>query len=167
MSEQPPNNHASTGRPPRASRIRQIGLIVALLLIVGWIGFHLLSAAASHGPTDPGLVDWRGDYTAALAEARQRDQRVLLKFTADWCPPCRWMDRNVFSKPSVAKAIESRYMPVKVDATEEAEPEMRMMQRWAVRGIPTMIILNAEGEEIARAPGRVETEALLKWLKQS
>jgi thiol:disulfide interchange protein len=158
-------------RSSHRSRLKQTGLIAALVLIVGWVGFEFLMAAVGDrgsggGDGDaPKLIDWQYDYQTALAKAKARDQPVLLEFTADWCPPCQWMKRHVFSDPEVAQAIESRYVPIRVDASEQAAPERKMMQRWGVRGIPTFIVLDGSGESLMRFAGRRDKAAFLQWVK--
>jgi len=160
-------------RPARQRRPlwRQIAMISAMVLIVGWIGYEIVAASIGQadgaGSDHAGLVDWRGYSQQALAKAKGADQPVLLEFTADWCPPCQWMNKNVYSDPAVAKAIESNYVPIQLDASDRSRSDRRKMADWGVRGVPTLIMLNGEGEEIARAPGRVPKQALLDWLDQN
>lgn len=140
-----------------------VGLIVAVALLAGWVALQLWQPASGSASS---LVTWRSDYDAALAEAERRGQPVLLKFTADWCPPCQWMNRHVYSERRVARAIERRFMPVEVDLTERGRQERAFASKWGVRGIPTLIMLDREGESIARRVGRVRQAALMDWFEQ-
>lgn len=77
----------------------------------------------------------------------------LLYFSAVWCGPCRRV-APVFQK--LQEELENFEME-KIDVDEKSE----LAQAMNVMSLPTFILLNDEGKEVARAVG-TRTEAELR-----
>ena len=108
------------------------------------------------------LVPWRSDLPAALAESRTANKPVLLYFTADWCGPCQYMRRNVFSDEGVATAMQDRYIPVRVDHDQRQD----LIFQYQADGIPWFGVLDPEGRPVRILDRGVETpQEMIAWLK--
>ena len=88
----------------------------------------------------------------------------LLRFTADWCPPCESMKTDVFSKTRVADAIHQRFDAFSVDLTQPNADQESLGARYRVNYLPTLLITDAEGREIARLEAAADADAFLRWL---
>ena len=118
--------------------------------------------AASKLWTPAERVQWRDDLPAALAESRSSNKPVLLYFTADWCGPCQWMKRNVFTDDAVAVAAHGRFIPVRVDHDQRPD----LIVQYQVEGIPWFAVLDQDGRPVRILPRGVETPGeMLAWLK--
>jgi thiol:disulfide interchange protein len=125
----------------RLERYAWIGA-VAVVLWVQWPmlkGVYYQRAGIPAPSTD---IVWRTDLDAALVEARLAGKDVLVDFSADWCPPCIAMKHDVWPDAAVRSALTESYVPVLIDVDRnDVVPD-----RYGVRGIPTVLILDSAGQ---------------------
>ncbi len=132
-------------------------LLLAITAIAVAAPFLLISRAKE-------IVAWRTDVDAAFAEAKAANKPLLIDVTADWCPPCKVMKREVFSKERVKAAIEAGFMPLRLDVTERNAHNAKLSERFAVEFLPTYLIIAADGVELRREVGILDEDRFVKWL---
>jgi thioredoxin 2 len=93
-----------------------------------------------------------------LAQVEKSGVPVVVDFWAAWCGPCRMMAPH-FER--AAAEIEPAARLAKLN-TEEAQD---VAARFAIRGIPTLIIFRG-GREIARQSGAMDHPTLSRWIRQ-
>lgn len=93
---------------------------------------------------------------ADFAAATSTGQPTLIDFWADWCGPCRQVSPVV----AAIAAEHPEYTIVKVDI--EAAP--KTAQHYGITSIPTLVVLNADGEAVSRLTGAKTKAALLAAL---
>ena len=99
----------------------------------------------------------------ALALAKVQGKPVLVDFSAIWCPTCRVLHAEVFTNATVKEAITTGFVLSRVDYES---PEARIfMQRYEVRGFPTLLVLSAEGRMVRRVPISFDPAALAVSLR--
>jgi len=109
-------------------------------------------------------VVWRTGIDAALAESAQTGKPVLVDFTASWCPPCKVMKHEVWPDAAVASAANEGYVPLLVDVDDPRNAGVA--QRYGVRGIPTVLVLDANGK-VLRSGSYMSKGDMLGFLKSS
>ena len=105
-------------------------LLLAIGLRLGWLG-------KAHAPAIP----WLHDERAALEQARATGKGLLVDFSAEWCAACKELDLHVFSDPAVKAEVAERFVPLKVDATEETDEVSRLETKYRVPGLPTVLLM--------------------------
>jgi thiol:disulfide interchange protein DsbD len=103
---------------------------------------------------------------AALMQAKQKGQPVLLDFYADWCVTCKEMELLTFSNEKV-KAALSTYQLIQVDVTKNTVEHQRILKQYALFGPPAILFYDASGDEKVsrRVIGFMKAERFLERLQ--
>jgi len=116
-----------------------------MLMITG-----LWQAASAWQSTNAPGIDWQPYQSELVAEAAQQGKPVIIDFYADWCIPCKQLDKTLFSHPDVVE-VSKRYVTLKADLTKEKSEETRTLRRqYKVMGVPTIVFVDRKGMEIRR-----------------
>lgn len=115
-------------------------------------------AATAAVETDPAKgIDWfAGTVDEAFAYAAETGKPVYLYWGAEWCPPCHAIAATVFSKPEFIERSKL-FVPVYLDG--DLPNAQAAGERFGVLGYPTMIVFDAEGNELTRIRGGIDIEA--------
>lgn len=117
------------------------------------------SAGPVGGPPNEAL------WLDAAAKAKETGRPILVDFTADWCPPCQVMKKNVFPQPRVINVLKDKYVFVTADVTSANSSGTPLGNRYQVTAIPTMMILDPQGNIIDQRVGGMNTEQFASWLE--
>ncbi|MCP4593345.1 MAG: thioredoxin fold domain-containing protein [bacterium] len=140
--------------PPNGKRRRNPG-VVFVVLVAAMSGLYLWTSRPVEVPSG-----WLTDLDEALRLAADSERHVFVNFSADWCPPCREMKRNVFSDARVREALAG-FVSVHIDTDVQAQ----VARRFGVAGLPTMMVMDADRRIITRFDGALTVEGFLQFLK--
>jgi thiol:disulfide interchange protein DsbD len=148
-----------TQTPGKAFRaVRTIvGIIffgVALLVASSGVQGSLDEALASQrGGPSANAIAWAPYSEAKLDEAAAAGRPVFIDSFADWCIPCKEMDKLTFSRPEVI-GLSREFAMLRADLTSNKDPEVReFYKKFGIKGVPTLIFLKPGGTEIEELRG--------------
>ncbi|MEJ2194465.1 MAG: cytochrome c biogenesis protein CcdA [Ignavibacteriaceae bacterium] len=119
----------------------------------------LAVAIYSFIPSSTLSVNWQPYSESAIANINSRG--VIIDFYADWCIPCKELDAFTFSDARVIN-ICNEFDRYKADLTKSLSPEVESLrEKYNIVGVPTVLILNSQGEETERITGFVTAEEFL------
>ena len=102
---------------------------------------------------------WLDDYDAALNKAAKENKHVIVDFSgSDWCGWCKRLEVEVFDTDAFRKAAAEKYVLLMVDSPRDvslltpaaALNNPKLVEKFGVRGFPTVVVLNSKGEEVLR-----------------
>lgn len=76
---------------------------------------------------------------------------MLYKFSADWCQPCHTMAK-------IMKGMD--YTEIDV----ETEYGSELARKYGVRALPTLVVVDNNGNELKSKAGIMSKQALEEWL---
>ena len=85
---------------------------------------------------------------AAIDRAAVEGKLVFLDFWADYCSPCKLMEKYTFTDPSVIERMNGSYVPVRINI--ETFDGYDLKAQYNVKLLPTIIVLNSKGKQVAR-----------------
>lgn len=75
-------------------------------------------------PRPEGLVKWM-TFAEAVEKSKTEQRKFIIDVYTDWCGWCKVMDKKTFNDPEVAKLLNDKFYPVKLDAEQTADIEFR------------------------------------------
>jgi thioredoxin:protein disulfide reductase len=106
---------------------------------------------------------WTSDLNAALAAAKKENKLLMIDFMADWCAPCKEMERSTFSNAAVVLKARS-FMPVRIDIEKQREVAAKynaLARAYGGIGIPNMLFMASDGKKLRHVVGFQGPEQLL------
>jgi thioredoxin-related protein len=124
------------------------------ILIGCALGAQMLTAAP----------EWLTSLPDAKTQAKKNDKLVLLDFTgSDWCPWCKQLDADVFSKPEFERYAAKNLVLVEVDfpnakpqSKEVKEANAALQSQFKVEGFPTLVVMKPDGTVVWKQVGYLE-----------
>jgi thiol:disulfide interchange protein len=91
------------------------------------------------------LIEWEQPFSRArLAELRKAGATVMVDFSADWCPTCKFNLATAIETNRVRAAIEkNRVVPMLADWTDGSPEIKQMLESLDSKSIPVLAIFPA------------------------
>lgn len=110
-------------------------------------------------------MEWHADERAARDEARRERRPLLIAFRADWDAVSLAQDRELWTDPRVVAAAK-RFVAVRIDVSDvEALTPQAYAERYDVKVVPTILLLDPEGKPSTRLEGTVDIPDLVQALQ--
>jgi thiol:disulfide interchange protein DsbD len=134
--------------------LQRVTGVVALIAAV-WLGMPQRAESS---------IRWQPFSGEGVESAHDAGRPVVIDFVADWCIPCHEMDQTTFADPKV-RAEAERFEMFRADITQETDDNTELTDRYRVRGVPTIIVLDDAGTEVKRLAGYIGGEELLQVMR--
>ncbi|MEZ6087923.1 MAG: thioredoxin family protein [Pirellulaceae bacterium] len=120
---------------------------IVLLLVAGYLGIQMASSG--------GLSEITGNYDdEAFAKQVEGPGVVLVKFGANWCGPCRMMDKELENVKGHVKIVK-----INVDHNRD------LSRKFRVSGIPHTVLFK-NGKPVGEKVGFCSANELSDWARQ-
>lgn len=127
--------------------------------------FLLFAAATEYWPTSGTSLNWL-TLADAQTEAGRQEKPIFVDVYADWCGPCKQMERTVFPTDSVHDLLAGQFVLAKINGDDPVMGDS-LKKQFGIRAYPTYIVLSPAGKERKRRVGFVNTTNLITWLTDS
>ncbi|HSL88115.1 MAG TPA: thioredoxin fold domain-containing protein, partial [Ignavibacteriaceae bacterium] len=114
-------------------------------------------------PSDRESIIWEPYSDSALASIGD-NKGIIIDFYADWCIPCKELDALTFTDQRVIE-LSKEFVTLKADMTRSVSPEVESLRnKFNIVGVPTILILDANSNELNRITGFINADEFYKIL---
>ena len=129
--------------------------LTILLLIVGCE--KQINEDSRHG------IQWGNNLDSAFTIASNSNKIIMIDFMAEWCPPCKEMDKKTFSNTNIIKK-SNEFIPIRIDVDKQqniAEEYNGNARKYGGIGIPNILFLDKEKKIIRHIVGFHDVNQLM------
>lgn len=125
--------------------------------------FAFVPPAGSKEVKESDLLDAKWlKFEDAMAAAAASKKIIMVDFMADWCGPCKMMDKEVFSTGAFKEAVKGMLL-AKVDV----DREQATAQRYNIEAMPTVKFLKSDGSVLHEFVGYGGPAQVLAEIKKA
>ena len=159
MAERRRSPIAHLSKPTKLASI--IPAVAGAVMLFSWLPLNHDTAPAGAAPA----IAWINNYEQGMAKAKAEGKPVLIDFGAEWCTACKELEHDTFPDATV-RAEAQRYVAVRVDATDDENEDVnKLKKKYNVIGLPTVIMLGKDGNEITRFTEFVKADKFSSAMK--
>ena len=113
-------------------------------------------------------VRWVPYGKTVLENAAKNSKPVIMDVYADWCGPCKLMDKKVFADPEIIRLSES-FIMTRIDITRKIKDQDEVKEKYSIKGAPTIIFFDKKGRELPtlRIESEVGTAEFISHMKKA
>ncbi|MFH1320758.1 MAG: thioredoxin family protein [Bacteroidota bacterium] len=107
----------------------------------------------------------KGDISTALQTAKDENKLIFVDVYTEWCGPCKWMDKNIYTNDTVAEFYNRNFICVKVKADEESV--MWFTRKHKVTSYPTFFFFDHNKDLKHKSIGKREIKEFIQLGKDA
>jgi thiol:disulfide interchange protein len=128
----------------------------------------LLTISSVFSKSPAPSIKWQS-YKQALDKIRKDNSIMFIDVYADWCLPCKIMDKSTYPDSAVVRKITQHFVPVKLDSDSEELIECNNWPRttntcatshWRLAGVPSIALIGPSGNYILSVTQYLSAEDL-------
>jgi thiol:disulfide interchange protein DsbD len=157
MAERRKSPIAHLSKPMKLASI--VPAVAGAAMLFSWIPMnHDLNPNAPE-------ISWLTDEKAAREKANAEGKPMLIDFGATWCTACKELEHQTFPDPSVRTEAQ-KFVALHIDATDDEDKAVNALKdKYKVVGLPTVIMLDKNGNEMVRFTEFVKPDKFYAALK--
>ena len=98
------------------------------------------------------------------AIAAREDKLLFVSFTASWCMPCQWLERNTFQDYNLSRFVERNVVSVKLDVDDFQG--FKEKEAYEIEQLPSFLIFNTSGQLLTKVEKTLSANELLDLLQK-
>lgn len=130
------------------------------LLVLVVLAGAFVAMLASIKPWARDTIKWSNNLPEALALSKQTGRPVFVDFYADWCGPCKEMERQTYTDGGVQKLIETA-IPVKINIDKQP----KIAGEYNTAAIPYVALLDGKGKVLKDSAGYMDPGTFKEFWK--
>ncbi len=134
----------ATAEKPVAGQSTAGNMTTATTSVAATTASEITSVAGADQVERDTHEEWLADEAEALRRAKELGKPVIIDFRADWCAACKELEHKTFPHPAVAPLL-TRFIKVKIDATEETDENAALRQKYGALALPTVVLIRPDG----------------------
>lgn len=140
----------------------KVTAIFAIAIVFTASSFSRMQTAK---PASDVAVDFKHiTLTEAKALAKESGKMIFVDAYADWCGPCKRMMKTSFADEEVAEYLNGQFINVKANVEDEKGEDF--VNNYQIQAMPTLLILDSEGNLKQKSVGYLDAKAVLKFAKK-
>ncbi len=111
-------------------------------------------------------INWGMNLELAFESASISNKIIMIEFMAEWCPPCKKMEKETFSNERVIRKL-NEFIPIKIDVDRQqdiAKEYNRNAKKYGGIGIPNILFIDKEKNIVHQIVGFYNANQLIKIL---
>jgi len=105
----------------------------------------------------------KGSVSEVLAMAKAENKIVMIDVLTEWCKWCIELDNKVYAKKDVSDFANANLISYKIDA--EKGEGVDFAKKYQIKGYPSILFLDGDGNEIDRIYGYVPAKDFLEMMQ--
>lgn len=134
------------------------------IIITAIFLFSAIATWALTSNKEKGIAFTEAGWEETLKKAENENRMIFLDIYATWCGPCKRLELFTFSNQQVGDYFNENFINITVDG--ESEEGRELVRKYGIRGYPSLLIIDHNGEVKKFTTGYHSAKQLLKWARK-
>jgi thioredoxin-like negative regulator of GroEL len=119
----------------------------------------LMTLTALAQETNTQINFFKGTWAEAVAQAKASNKPIFADLYAEWCGPCKYMSKTVFTDKEVAAYYNQHFISMKIDAEKQ---EINLVQSLGISAYPSLYYFYPDGKVLTKHVGAMKSKEFME-----